>query len=152
MSVRPSVSPSTTARPDHGRSQAESSRRSVVLPDPLGPTITHRSPARIVQSSPVRTGTPSTATSTPARSTTVAGASEGGSAGIGPLYPVPIETALGLVAVAVLITANAAFVANEFALVAVDRGRVGRHAREGKGAARITEKLLRRLSYHLSGA
>ena len=64
----------------------------------------------------------------------------------------PIETALGLVAVAVLITANAAFVANEFALVAVDRGRVSRHAREGKGAARVTEKLLRRLSYHLSGA
>jgi CBS domain containing-hemolysin-like protein len=64
----------------------------------------------------------------------------------------PIETALGLLAVAVLITANAAFVANEFALVAVDRGRVSRHAREGKAAARLTEKLLGRLSYHLSGA
>ena len=64
----------------------------------------------------------------------------------------PIGTALGLVAVAVLITANAAFVANEFALVAVDRGRVSRHAKEGRSAARVTEKLLRRLSYHLSGA
>ena len=63
-----------------------------------------------------------------------------------------IGTALGLVAVAVLIIANAAFVANEFALVAVDRGRVSRHASEGRSAARITEKLLRRLSYHLSGA
>jgi CBS domain containing-hemolysin-like protein len=68
------------------------------------------------------------------------------------LYPVAIETALGLVAVAVLIIANAAFVANEFALVAVDRARVSRHAQEGKAAARLTEKLLRRLSYHLSGA
>ncbi len=64
----------------------------------------------------------------------------------------PIGTALGLVAVAGLIIANAAFVANEFALVAVDRGRVSRHAREGRSAARTTEKLLRRLSYHLSGA
>ncbi len=64
----------------------------------------------------------------------------------------PIETALGLLAVAVLILANAAFVANEFALVAVDRGRVSRHARQGRAAAKLTEKLLRRLSYHLSGA
>ena len=64
----------------------------------------------------------------------------------------PIGTALGLVAVAVLIIANAAFVANEFALVAVDRGRVSRHAKEGRSAARVTEKLLGRLSYHLSGA
>lgn len=44
------------------------------------------------------------------------------------------------------------FVANEFALVAVDRGRVRRHAEEGKAAAKLTETLLRRLSYHLSGA
>ncbi len=51
-----------------------------------------------------------------------------------------------------LIAANAAFVANEFALVAVDRGRVSRHAEEGKGAARLTEQLLERLSFHLSGA
>src|SRR3546814_17767437 len=64
----------------------------------------------------------------------------------------PIETALGLLAVAVLILANAAFVANEFSLVAVDRGRVSRHARQGRAAAKLTEKLLRRLSYHLSGA
>jgi CBS domain containing-hemolysin-like protein len=63
-----------------------------------------------------------------------------------------IETALGLVVVAVLIIANGAFVANEFALVAVDRARVSRHAEEGRAAARLTEKLLRRLSYHLSGA
>jgi magnesium and cobalt exporter, CNNM family len=72
--------------------------------------------------------------------------------GTAPLYPVAIGTALGLVAVAVLIIANAAFVANEFALVAVDRARVSRHAQEGKAGARLTETLLRRLSYHLSGA
>jgi len=43
-------------------------------------------------------------------------------------------------------------VANEFALVAVDRARVRRHAEEGRAAARITERLLGRLSFHLSGA
>ena len=55
-------------------------------------------------------------------------------------------------AVVLLIAANGAFVANEFALVAVDRARVSRHAEEGKAAARTTEKVLRRLSFHLSGA
>ncbi len=63
-----------------------------------------------------------------------------------------IDTALGLLAVVLLIAANATFVANEFSLVAVDRNRVARHAAEGKPAARITERLLSRLSYHLSGA
>jgi CBS domain containing-hemolysin-like protein len=52
----------------------------------------------------------------------------------------------------VLIGANGAFVANEFALVAVDRSRVSRHAAEGRSAARRTERLLERLSFHLSGA
>ena len=36
--------------------------------------------------------------------------------------------------------------------MAVDRARVSRHAEEGKAAARVTEKVLRRLSFHLSGA
>ena len=51
-----------------------------------------------------------------------------------------------------LIAANGAFVAHEFALVAVDRSRVRRQAEEGDARARATEKLLRRLSFHLSGA
>ena len=63
-----------------------------------------------------------------------------------------IDTVLGLTAVVLLIAANGAFVAHEFALVAVDRSRVSRHAAEGRAAARTTEKLLRRLSFHLSGA
>lgn len=42
--------------------------------------------------------------------------------------------------------------AHEFALVAVDRSRVRRHAADGKAAAVRTEKLLERLSFHLSGA
>ncbi|CAN5698382.1 hemolysin family protein [soil metagenome] len=48
--------------------------------------------------------------------------------------------------------ANAFFVAAEFALVAVDRGRVEQRAAEGAKQARTTEVVLRRLSYHLSGA
>lgn len=68
------------------------------------------------------------------------------------MYPVAIETALGLIAVALLIAGNGAFVAHEFALVAVDRGRVSRHAADGRSAARTTERLLQRLSFHLSGA
>jgi CBS domain containing-hemolysin-like protein len=119
------------------------------LPEPLGPTITHRSPARIVQSTPCRTGTPSTATSTRTSSTTASGAS-GAIAAFVPCRL--IDTALGLVAVVLLIAANGAFVANEFALLAVDRGRVRRHAAEGRAAARTTERLLKRLSFHLSGA
>ena len=42
--------------------------------------------------------------------------------------------------------------ANEFALVAVDRARVRRHAEAGRAAARRTEDILARLSFHLSGA
>ena len=42
--------------------------------------------------------------------------------------------------------------AAEFALVAVDRTRVDERARQGSGAARRVERLLGRLSYHLSGA
>lgn len=59
---------------------------------------------------------------------------------------------LGVAAVVLLIGANGAFVAHEFALVAVDRARVSRHAAEGRAAARKTEELLGRLSFHLSGA
>ena len=51
-----------------------------------------------------------------------------------------------------LIGANGAFVAHEFALVAVDRSRVSRQAAEGRQAAKTTERLLERLSFHLSGA
>ena len=48
--------------------------------------------------------------------------------------------------------ANAAFVAAEFALVAVDRTRVDERARQGSAAAARVQGLLDRLSYHLSGA
>lgn len=61
-------------------------------------------------------------------------------------------TALGLIAVVLLILATGFFVAAEFAFVAVDRNRVERLAAEGRGAARTVEKILRRLSFHLSGA
>lgn len=69
------------------------------------------------------------------------------------MYPLrSIETFLGLLAVVALIAANGAFVAHEFALVAVDRSRIKRLAEEGESRARITERQIRRLSFHLSGA
>ena len=46
-----------------------------------------------------------------------------------------MDTALGLVAVAALIAANAFFVATEFALVAVDRTRVEQQAADGRRRA-----------------
>ena len=48
--------------------------------------------------------------------------------------------------------ANAAFVAIEFALVAVDRTRVEERAGAGDRRARRVQRLVRRLSFHLSGA
>jgi len=61
-------------------------------------------------------------------------------------------TILGLVAAALLIAANALFVAVEFALVAVDRIRIERLAAEGRRAARTALSLLKSLSFQLSGA
>jgi CBS domain containing-hemolysin-like protein len=63
-----------------------------------------------------------------------------------------IDTALGLLAVLLLIVTTGVFVAAEFALVAVDRSRIEREASEGKRAARTAAALLHRLSFHLSGA
>ncbi len=51
-----------------------------------------------------------------------------------------------------LVVANAGFVAAEFALVAVDRARVDERAGQGHGRARQVQRLLGRLTYHLSGA
>lgn len=51
-----------------------------------------------------------------------------------------------------LVAANAAFVAAEFALVAVDRTRVDEQARQGRRSARHVQGLLDRISYYLSGA
>ena len=63
-----------------------------------------------------------------------------------------IDTALGLLAVIVLIAANGVFVAAEFALVAADRNRVDALAEGGSRRARSVRALLRRLSFELSGA
>lgn len=61
-------------------------------------------------------------------------------------------TTVGLVAAALLVGANAVFVAVEFALVAVDRIRIERLASEGRRSARTTLSLLKSLSFQLSGA
>ncbi|MEM7140062.1 MAG: hemolysin family protein [Actinomycetota bacterium] len=68
------------------------------------------------------------------------------------LQGVLIDIALRLLVAIALVAANAAFVAAEFALVAVDRTRVDERANQGSGAARRVQALLDRLSYHLSGA
>jgi CBS domain containing-hemolysin-like protein len=52
----------------------------------------------------------------------------------------------------VLLVANGAFVASEFALVAADRGRIGAAADGGSRRARQVQALFGRLAFHLSGA
>ena len=63
-----------------------------------------------------------------------------------------ITTALGLLAVLLLILATAFFVASEFAFVAVDRSRIEHLAGQGSRRARVTLSILQRLSFNLSGA
>ena len=70
----------------------------------------------------------------------------------GPPSDSAIDTAIGLVAVLLLILATGFFVAVEFALVAVDRARVDLDAKAGSRRARATALALRRLSFNLSGA
>lgn len=53
---------------------------------------------------------------------------------------------------AILLAINAFFVAGEFALVAVERARVDRLSAEGSRNAQRVQSLVRRLSFHLSGA
>lgn len=61
-------------------------------------------------------------------------------------------TALGLATVVLLILATGYFVAAEFAYVAVDRNRVQIEAAAGDRAARRVQRIITRLSFHLSGA
>lgn len=68
------------------------------------------------------------------------------------LHLAVVSTALGSAAVIFLIAANAFFVAVEFALVAVDRARVALDEAEGTKPWPLIGGLLRRLSFHLSGA
>ncbi len=63
-----------------------------------------------------------------------------------------MSVALRLVVALLLVIANAAFVAIEFALVAVDRNRVNERAAGGDRRARLVQRLVSRLSLHLSGA
>ena len=63
-----------------------------------------------------------------------------------------MDTALGLLLVLLLVGANALFVAAEFAFVAIDRGRLEHDAEAGGARAQRTLSVIRRLSFHLSGA
>jgi len=63
-----------------------------------------------------------------------------------------LSTALSLIAVVFLIGANAFFVADEFALVAVDRSQVGVRASRNERPWPTVQKLLSELSFHLSAA
>src|SRR3954452_4396508 len=64
---------------------------------------------------------------------------------------VPIELALGLAGLGLLILVNALFVAAELSLVAVDRDRVDALAAQGSRPARMVSRSLGRLSLTLSG-
>lgn len=61
-------------------------------------------------------------------------------------------TALGWVAVVVLIAANAVFVAAEFGLTSVDRTQIATAAAEGDRRALTVQRATRMLSFELSGA
>jgi len=63
-----------------------------------------------------------------------------------------VNTTFALIAVFVLVGINAFFVAVEFALVAIDRSKVAVEAEKGSRTWGVISKLLRQLSYHLSGA
>lgn len=63
-----------------------------------------------------------------------------------------MSTALSLFAVVFLIAANAFFVAEEFALVAVDRAQVGVRAAKDEKPWPTVQSLLSELSFHLSAA
>src|SRR6478609_7508127 len=75
----------------------------------------------------------------------------GGLVPVGP-SETTIDTALGLLAVCLLILASAVFVAAEFGLVAADRNRIEQRAAAGSRSATTALGLLKRLSFHLSGA
>lgn len=59
---------------------------------------------------------------------------------------------LGLLAVILLIAAGSFFVALEFSLIAADRTRLETQAAAGRWSARAAVSVLKRLSFHLSGA
>ncbi len=59
---------------------------------------------------------------------------------------------LGFLIVILLIAASGFFVAVEFALIAADRSRLETLAAQGRWPARIAVGVMRRLSFHLSGA
>ena len=63
-----------------------------------------------------------------------------------------MSTALGLLAIAVLIGVTGVFVAAEFGLVAADRNRITSLAAAGSRRARLVRGLLAKLSFQLSGA
>ena len=63
-----------------------------------------------------------------------------------------IDTTWGLIAVGILIAATAFFVAAEFAFLAVDRARIEAEARGGNRSAAALLKILKELSYQLTGA
>ena len=59
---------------------------------------------------------------------------------------------LGLGVFAVLVAANAYFVAAEFGMIAIDPALVAQRTEEGDRSARRLQQLLGRLTFHLSGA
>ncbi len=63
-----------------------------------------------------------------------------------------MNVALGLILILFLVAANGFFVALEFSLIAADRTKLEAQADQGSATAKITLGVLRRMSFHLSGA
>jgi len=63
-----------------------------------------------------------------------------------------VSILLGFLIVILLIAASGFFVAVEFSLIAADRSRLETLANQGRWPARVALAVLRRLSFHLSGA
>src|SRR5438309_11558387 len=121
-SVRPSRSPRTSTSPTLGCSCSAAIRTIVLLPDPFGPSTTHRSWASTHQFTGPRIVRSSRVTLTPE-------SRRGG--GVKAVQSARIDIALGFGVIALLILANGFFVAAELALVAVERDRVEALAEQG---------------------
>jgi CBS domain containing-hemolysin-like protein len=70
---------------------------------------------------------------------------------VGPTIPSSVNSVVGLIVFALLIALNGVFVAGEFALVAVDAGRIAARAEAGSRRAKLVQRLLARRTFQLAG-
>jgi CBS domain containing-hemolysin-like protein len=70
---------------------------------------------------------------------------------VGPTIHLSVNSVVGLVVFALLVALNGVFVAGEFALVAVDSGRIASRADAGSRRAKLVQRLLARRTFQLAG-